>query len=79
MYPEVSHRRVKCWPDTARPSNTRDNQMEKDKRKNHTNRNQGNLASSELSSLTTPSPGYTNTPEARCGFKITSYDGDRRF
>jgi hypothetical protein len=35
----------------------------KGKHKNIRNRNQGYLASSELSSPTTVSPGYPNTPE----------------
>jgi hypothetical protein len=41
----------------------RDNQMAKGKHKNLTNRNQGYMASSELSSPTTASPRYTNTLE----------------
>jgi hypothetical protein len=47
----------------ARPVNTRDNKMAKNKPKNIRNRNQGYLASSEPSSLTIVSPGYYNTPE----------------
>ena len=38
-------------------------QMAKVKHKNPTTANQGYLASSEPSSLTTASPGYPNTPE----------------
>ena len=37
--------------------------MAKGKRKNLTNRNQEHWASSELSTPTTVSPGYPNTPE----------------
>jgi hypothetical protein len=37
--------------------------MAKGKRKNLTNRNQDQSASSETSSPTTASPGYSNTPE----------------
>ena len=37
--------------------------MARGKGKNISNRNQGYLASSELSSPTTTSPGCTNTPE----------------
>jgi hypothetical protein len=39
--------------------------MAKGKNKNLTNRNQGYLASSEPSSPTTASPGYSNIPEKR--------------
>jgi hypothetical protein len=49
--------------ETARPANTRDNQMSRGKGKYISNRNQGYLASSESSSPTTASPGYPNTPE----------------
>jgi hypothetical protein len=54
------HRRNKLKPETARPTNTRDNQMVKGKYKNLINRNQGYMASSEPSSPTTASPGYPN-------------------
>ena len=37
--------------------------MAKGKCRNITNRNQGNMAASEYNSLTTASPGYSNTPE----------------
>ena len=37
--------------------------MAKGKRRNGTNRNQGSMAASEPSSLTTGNPGYPNTPE----------------
>jgi hypothetical protein len=53
----------KLKPETARPTNTRHNQMAKSKPKNLTNRNQGYMALSEPSSPTTASPGYSNTPE----------------
>jgi hypothetical protein len=56
-------RRDKPQSETARPANTTDNQMERVKGKNISNRNQGYLASSEPSSPTTVSPGYPNTPE----------------
>ena len=48
---------------TARPANTRDSQVAKGKFKNISNRSQDYLASSELSSPNTTSPGYPNTPE----------------
>jgi hypothetical protein len=56
-------RRNKLQPEIARTSNTRDKQMAKGKCKNLTNRNQDYMASSEPSSPTTASPGYSNTPE----------------
>ena len=56
-------RRDKPQSETERPANTRDNQMERGKGKNISNRNQGYLASSEPSSPMTASPGYPNTPE----------------
>jgi hypothetical protein len=49
--------------ETARPANTRDNQIKRDKGKNISNRKQGYLASSEASSPTTKSPGYHKTLE----------------
>lgn len=58
-----AHRRDKLKPETASPNTTRDNQMVKGSHKNLTNRNQGYVASSEPSSPTTESPGYTNTLE----------------
>jgi hypothetical protein len=48
---------------SARPVNTRDNQMARGKHKNISNRNQCYLATSELSSPTTASPRCPNTPE----------------
>jgi hypothetical protein len=39
-----AHRRDKLQPETARPTNTRDKHIVKDKHKNITNRNQGYLA-----------------------------------
>jgi hypothetical protein len=56
-------RRDKPQSETARPANTRDNQLVRGKSKNISNRNQGYLASSEPSSPTTVSPRYHNTPE----------------
>jgi hypothetical protein len=50
-------RRDKPQSDTARPPNTRDNQMARGKGKNISNRNKGYLASSETSSPNTVSPG----------------------
>jgi hypothetical protein len=58
-----THRRNKLHPETARTSNTRDYQMVKGKCKNLTNRIQDYLASSESSTPTTLSPGYSNTLE----------------
>jgi ElaB/YqjD/DUF883 family membrane-anchored ribosome-binding protein len=49
--------------EAARPANTIDNQMVKDKQKNISNRNQDYLASSEPGYPTTANPGYSNTPE----------------
>jgi hypothetical protein len=56
-------RRDRSQSETARPANTRDNQMARGKGRNISNRNQGYLASSEPSSPTTASPGFPNTPE----------------
>jgi predicted RNase H-like nuclease (RuvC/YqgF family) len=47
--------------ETGRPDNTRDNQMARGKHKNISNRNQFDLATSELSSPTTARPGSPNT------------------
>jgi hypothetical protein len=58
-----THRRDELQSETARPTNTRDNQMVRGKYKNLRNRNQGYLASSEPSSPTKASPEYPNTPE----------------
>jgi hypothetical protein len=58
-----TYRRDKPQSETARPANTTDNQMERVKGKNISNRNQGYVASSEPSSPTTVSPGYPNTQE----------------
>ena len=58
-----AHRRDKLQEETARPTNTRDNQMVKGKCKNPINRNQGCLVTSEPSSPTSASPGYLNTPQ----------------
>ena len=49
--------------ETITLANTRDNQMEKGKCKNITNRKQGNIAPSEWSSPKTASPGYPTIPE----------------
>jgi hypothetical protein len=46
------HRRDKLKPETARPTNTRNNKKVKGKSKNFTNRNQGYMASSEPRSAT---------------------------
>jgi hypothetical protein len=54
-------RRDKPQSETARPDNSRDNQMVRGKGKNISNRNQGYMASSEPSSPTTVNPGYPNT------------------
>ena len=58
-----NHRKYKLQPETARPSNTRDYQMVKDKHKNLTKRNQDYSPSSEPSTPTSASPGYPNTPK----------------
>ena len=58
-----THSRNKLHPETARTPNTRDYQIRKGKFKNLTNRNQDYLASSEHSTPTTASPGYSNTQE----------------
>jgi hypothetical protein len=58
-----NHRRNKLQPETARSSNTRDYQTVKGKRENITNRNQDHWAPSELSTATTASPEYANTPK----------------
>ena len=54
-------RRDKQQSEITRPTNTRDNQMERCKTENLNNRNQGYSASSEPSSATTASPTYPNT------------------
>jgi hypothetical protein len=52
--------------------------MVRGKHKNLSNRNQGYLASSKLSSPTTASPGYPSTLENKdLDLKITSHDDDR--
>jgi hypothetical protein len=57
---------------------TRDNQMAGGKNKNISSRNQVYLASSEPSSPTIASPGYTHhTGKTRFGSKITFHDCDR--
>ena len=53
-----ANRRDKLKPETARTTNTRDNQMAKGKHKNLTNRNQGCMVISELSSPTTARTRY---------------------
>jgi hypothetical protein len=63
--------------ETARPANTRDNQMAKGKGKKISNRNQCYLAASECNSPTTAIPGHSNTSENQDSFKIASQDDDR--
>ena len=58
-----AHRRDKHQPETAGPTNTRDNQMSKGKDGNIINRNQGNMAPSEPNSPTKARPRYPNTSE----------------
>ena len=58
-----THRRSKLQPETARISNTTNNQMAKGKHKNLTNRNQNYLVPSEPSSPTTASPGFCKALE----------------
>ena len=58
-----TYRRNRLQTETARTSNTRDDQKAKGKCKNLTNRNQDYLASSEPSTPTTASPGYPDTRE----------------
>ena len=73
-----AHMRDNHQPETAKPTNTRDNQIVKGKYRNVTNRNQGNMAPSKLNSPTTTCPEYPYTTEkARFGFKITAHDADR--
>jgi hypothetical protein len=55
--------RDKPQSETARPTNTKDNQVSRGNGRNISNRNQGYLASLEPSFPTTASPGYPNTPE----------------
>jgi hypothetical protein len=63
-------RRDKPQSEAASPANIRDNQMVRGKGKNIRYRNQGYLASSEPSSPTTVSLGYTNIPEKQdCDLK----------
>ena len=56
-----THRRGYLQSETARPTNTRDNQMARGKHKNLSNRYQGYLAPLEPTSPTTVSLGYHNT------------------
>jgi hypothetical protein len=58
-----AHRRDKLQSETARPTNTRETQTVRVKYKKIANRNQGYLASSESSSPTNASLGYSNTLE----------------
>jgi hypothetical protein len=60
-----AYRRDKPQSETARPANTRDNQMARGKGKNMSNRNQGYLASSEPSSPTTVNSDTQHTRKAR--------------
>jgi hypothetical protein len=59
----LTYMRDKSHSETARPTNTKDNQRVRGKGKIISKRNQGYLASSEHSSPTTGNPGYPNTPE----------------
>jgi hypothetical protein len=59
-----AHRRDKIQPEAARPANTRDTQMVKDKQKNITNRHQGYLATTEASS---PPQKVLDTPTHQKG------------
>jgi hypothetical protein len=69
-----AHRKDRLQSETARPVNTRDNQMSRGK----LNRNQYHLVPLEPSSPTTASPGYPYTPEkARFQPKISSYKDDK--
>jgi hypothetical protein len=55
--------RDRLQSETARPGNTRNNQMARGNSENTSNRNQGYLASSEASSSTTVISEYSNSPE----------------
>jgi hypothetical protein len=66
------YRRDKLQSQISRPTNTRGNQMVREKHRNLSNRKQGYLASSEPSSPTTKHIG-----KARFGFKSTSLGDDR--
>jgi hypothetical protein len=56
----------------------KNSKMARGKHKNLSNRNQGYMASSEPSFLTTAIPGYPHdTWKARFWFQITSHDGDK--
>jgi hypothetical protein len=62
----LTHRQNKPQLETARPANTRDNQMATGKGKNISKGSQSYLASSEPSSHTTASPRYPqHTRKAR--------------
>ena len=58
-----AHRKDKHPPDTAGPTNIRDNPMVKGKHRNVTDSNKGNMAPSEPNSLTTASSENPNTME----------------
>jgi hypothetical protein len=67
-----SNRRNKLQPETARTSNTRDDQVAKGKYINLTNRNQDYLAYSKHSSPSIGRPGFPNTSEKQ-GVDLKSY------
>ena len=66
------HRRYKLQPETARPFNTRGNQIAKSKGKNLTNRNRGYLATSEPSYPNTACSGYLQQLEKE-GLELKSH------
>ena len=73
-----AYRRVKQLSETARPPNTRYNQMVRGQSRNLSNRIQDYLASSEPSSPTKSNVGYPNTiRKARFVFILTPLDDDR--
>jgi hypothetical protein len=55
--------RNRLQSETTRQVNTTNNQMVRGKHRNISNRNQWNSTPTQLSSTTTASPGYPNTPE----------------
>jgi hypothetical protein len=70
-----AYRMEKPQSETARPANSRDNEMTRSKDKNISNRNQDYLASPEPSSPIIVNPGYCNKLEKQgSDLKITSHD-----
>jgi hypothetical protein len=74
MHPvSQAHRKDRLQLETRKSNNTRDNQMSRAKHKNITNRNQNDLAKSELRSPTTASAGYPNILEKQNSYRNSHF------